>query len=183
MNEKRTNSTNFVNTRNKAKTIVNKPRYEYVFSETMDEPTISKGKKTKKTVGYKSGTIKVRKIDTQTMKSVMMTIDDVKKLEDSMKTKFGFGGANDKYYMRVYGISVSQCYTIKSFQDTELDTEWLSDYMNGKVKDPRKFEEIFQLTVKYMKDAGQEQETKQDEEEEEIIIPPPKKKTSKKTNK
>lgn len=126
---------------------VQTPSFEYVMIHEQKEPKTMKYKNSEKRT-MTDGFVKIRKISKKTGKPMMMNVQDMKRLEKQMKETF-FNGPKDTYYMRVYGISVSQCYTIKATYEDELDTDDFEEYMNGRVNDPSKFHEVFQLTIGY----------------------------------
>jgi hypothetical protein len=78
----------------------------------------------------------------------MMDMTDIKKLNDMMVKKYA--NKNVKYYIRIFG-NLPNPITIKSFDAEYYDEDMLEDYLAGKVRVTKKFEELFSVEIGYIK--------------------------------
>jgi hypothetical protein len=97
---------------------------------------------------FEEGTLNVTK--SVNGKNKKLTINDVQDVFAEMIDNFK-GNKNNRFYLRVHGISQGQCYTLKGWDDTELNLDDLEEYLEGKVKDSIKFTEFFKITIGYTK--------------------------------
>lgn len=89
--------------------------------------------------------IRVNKTDKKGQ-NVMITVDDIKDMNDIMKKKVGDKGS---YYIVLHGIG-NVYFNAKSL-DGELDLDEIEDYFMGRVKDTGKFcNEYFSMSVGFV---------------------------------
>lgn len=93
----------------------------------------------------KKGLLRVNKTDKKG-NNQMLTTDDIKEINDIMKTKLNGKG---KFYIKVNGIG--NIFFSPKGLDTELDLDEMEDYFVGKVKDSTGFcKEFFSMNIGYI---------------------------------
>lgn len=93
----------------------------------------------------KIGKIKEKAIKVTREDGKMMDPADVREFVENL-----IAGADQKfkeYKMMIRGLNVTGWWTLKSFQQDELNLQELDEYLDGKVKSDSKFGKLYQMQV------------------------------------